>query len=266
MTTRTHFKTLTKLFMAFAMFTLLTGARGCHSTAGSSSYTSYPAPPVGGGTVVSGPGTVVTPAPVLYTGDIGLTVFSAMTPDTETFNVTVRESGAFGPVILEGGGFVFDPTGAGALDILELPYGFYDIEVVGLDFFGNAVSYAATGVTIDEPFINVTMELEPVSFTGDVVLELYAPDGGIYEEPIDTVDYFLWEVDSITGELIFVEEMVEQAFFSWDPPVIGALESGSYYIEVYAYDAFGYNIYEFGGDFEHDAELTYLPIDLWYVQ
>ncbi len=273
MMTRKNLILIPKLLCAVAMFTLLTGARGCQTTAGSSSYTSYPAPPPTSGHVVGGPVDsgvpLPAPAPILYTGDLALTayapVMSSLSAETETFNAIVREGGAFGPVILEGGGFVFDAYGVGAVDLLELPYGFYDIELVGLDFFGNAASYAATSISIDEPLASLAMELESTSYAGDVVLELYAPDGGIYENPIDTVDYFLWEVDELTGELIFVEEMAELQYFDWDPPVIGALELGSYYIEVYAYDAYGYNIYEFGGDFDHDADLTYLPVDLWYT-
>ncbi len=268
-----------RLIAVFAMFTLLTGARGCQANGANSSYTGYTSPPPsGGGSVVTGPAGPAVPvdpgpapvAPVVFTGDLALTVyaplFSSLSPDTETFNVTIREGGAFGAVIVEGTGFVFDASGVGALDITELPLGFYDVEVLGIDFFGNAVSYAATSVSIEEPLTYLSLELEPVVQQGDVVLEMYEPDNGAFAGPIDSIDYVLWELDPVTGEYTLVEEMLEIAYTPWEPPVIGALELGNYYIEVYAYDAFGYWIYQFGGDFVHDADLTYAQIDLWYAQ
>ena len=272
MWTRNNYSNAARLVVGLALFTMLTGARGCSVQSSGSGYTTYGSSPAG--TVVSGP-VHSAPAPipvsssVIYQGDVALTVYSplvsSVTPETVSFNVTVRSGGAFGPVIVEGSGFVFDGFGVGAVDIVDLEFGFYDVEVVGLDAFGSVVSYAASGLTVEEGLTSLVMELEATSFAGDVVLELYAPDGGQFENPIDTVDYVLWEVDAVTGELIFVEEMTELLYLSWDPVTIASLQLAEYYIEVFAYDALGWEIYQFGGYFTHDADVTYMPVDLWYT-
>lgn len=264
-----HTLLLSKLATLFAMFAMLTGARGCYtaSPSGNYSYTGYSSPPPGGGVIIEEE--IIVTDPAYYYGDISVTVYapqlSGTTPDTQTFAVTVREGGPFGQVVVAGTDFVFDAYGVGAVDITDLPYAYYDIEIVGVDMFGNSASYAAASLTLDEPLVTIALELEAVTYQGDVVLDLYEPDGGLYAEPIDTIDYFLWEVDPLTDELIFVEQMTELPV-AFENPTIPALELGNYYIEVYAYDAFGYPIYEFGADFAHDSELTFLPVDFWYAQ
>jgi hypothetical protein len=254
-------RNLTKLSIAFVFFTFLSGFRGCY-VSGQATGPVY-APP--GGTVVV---ETVTTVPVL-TGDIELTVFapaaSAVTPDTVTFNVTVREGGAFGPVVLKGYDYVFDSFGVGVIDIGDLGYGFYDIEVIGMDILGNSVSHAAQGITVDEPLSILTLDLDPVLLSGDVALDLVEPDSGLFSGPIDSIDYVLWEIDPTTGELVFVEQFIDLAYNPWNEPVIGNLNLGTYHLEVVAYDVFGVGIYEFAGSFNHDNHTTFLPVNLWYL-
>lgn len=271
MNPRTTLALATKLIVGLALFSVITGFRGCTVSGGSGTYSTYTAPPPDGSVIVSGPGTPApgpVSTPVVYVGDLALTIYapaySPVTPDTASFNVTIREGGAFGPVVLQGNSYALDIHGAGALDLLDLPYGYYDVEVVGLDFLGNAVSHAATGVSIDEPLTSLVLDLEAVDLAGDVVLEVYEPDGGIYSGPIDTIDYLLWELDPVTGQLIFVEQMNMLPFNPWQPPTIASLGLGDYYIEVFAYDSYGYEIYQFGAEFAHSGAVTYLPVQFWY--
>lgn len=262
----TNFLTASKLFFALSLFTIFTGARGCTVEGGS--YETYRAPP----TYVEEEVVVVTTSgtvsPALYLGDIALTVYA---PDgayslSESFMITVREGGAFGPVVLSGDGFVFDGHGVAAVDLLDMAYGYYDVEIVGFDVYGDTVSYAAVGMSVQESLTSVFMDLESTLISGDVVMEIYEPDGGSYAAPIDTIDYAVWEIDPATGDLIFVEEMFGLVWEPWNPPVIGSLELADYYIETFAYDAYGYPLYEFGGEFSHVSNPTYVPMHLWYTQ
>lgn len=254
-------RNLTKLSIALVFFTFLSGFRGCH-VSGHTTETVYT--PAGGTVVVE----TITTVPLL-TGDIELTVFapvlSAVSPDTMTFNVTVREGGAFGPVVLKGYDYVFDSLGVGVIDIGDLAYGFYDIEVVGFDVLGNSVSHAAQGITVNESLSVLTLDLSPVVLSGDVALNLVEPDSGLFSGPIDSIDYVLWEIDPTTGELTFVEQFIELAYNPWNEPVIGNLNLGTYHLEVVAYDVFGVGIYEFAGSFTHENQTTFLPINLWYL-
>ena len=260
--------------LLLTLFTLLTGARGCSFGPTSYSYDTYPTPPPApvGTTVVTVSGDVgpVVTAPAVYYGDAALTVYapalSGVTPDTLDYRVVVRAGGAFGPVVLETTLMPFDHTGVGMLDLLDLEYGFYDVEVTGFDFLGGLVSHAATSLTVNEPVEALTVTLDPIVFTGDVMLELYAPYGGQYDLPIDTIDYVLWEQDPVTGEYTLVEEMVELPHFAFDPTLIENLELGTYFIDVYAYDAFGYLLFEGGTSFLHNDALTSVPVDLMYPQ
>lgn len=261
-----HFLTASKLFLALSLFTLLTGARGC--TVEGSSYGTHHAPPTYVEEEVVVVTTTTSNGPALYLGDVALTVYApnGAYSESESFMLTVREGGAFGPVVLSGDGFVFDGHGVAAVDLLDLAYGYYDVEIVGFDTYGDTVSYAAVGMSVQEPLTSVFMDLESTLISGDVVLDMYEPDGGIYSEPIDTVDYAVWEIDPATGDLIFVEEMFGLFWAPHSPPVIGSLELGDYYIEAFAYDAYGYPIYEFGGEFSHVSNPTYVPMHLWYAQ
>jgi hypothetical protein len=223
---------------------------------------------VGTTVVVSSEVGPVTPAPVVYFGDTALTVYapelSSITPDTTDFRVIIRAGGAFGPVVLETTLMPFDFAGVGMLDIFDLEYGFYDVEVTGFDFLGNLVSHAASSLNVNEPLESLVLSLDPIVFTGDVMLDLYAPYGGAYDNPIDTIDYVLWEQDPVTGEFTLVEEMIELPFYSFDPTIIANLELGTYFIDVYAYDAFGYLMFEGSTSFIHNNALTSVPVDLLY--
>jgi hypothetical protein len=254
---------ISRLIIGFAFFTILCGFRGCYV----SSAIEEPA------VVVTEPAVVVThtttvvepaPAPVIYMGDIELSVYapasSAFTPNSERFNVTLREGGAFGATVLTGDDFLFDAFGQAAIDITALPYGYYDLEVVGFDLFGNSVSYAAKGIMVDEAMTFVTIDLEAVTFSGDVVLDLVEPDNGLFAGPIDTIDYTLWEIDPVTNELTFVEQFHALEVDAWSAPSIASLALGEYYIEVFAYDVFGDNTYEFAASFSHETNTTYLPV------
>ncbi len=223
-------------------------------------------PPV----VITGPTAPVPSVPIIYTGDLALTVYapalSSLTPGSVGFNVTIREGGAYGPIALKGQGYEFDVFGTGVLDVVELPYGLYDVEVVGLDFYGDAVSYAAVTVTVEEPYVGLQLDLEPVTFSGDILLDLYEPDGGLYAGPIDTVDYVLWELDPTTGTYTLVEEIFELPAGPLDSPMIASLQLGEYYLELDAYDVYGYRIYEWAGEFSHASESTFLSVPLWYAE
>ncbi len=263
-------------------FTLLTGARSCSGgSAYSAGYETYPvepgpAIPVGGG--------VVNPGPALLIGDIALTAYA--TPETMTFNVIVREESAYGPVVLEGLDFVFDAAGAGAVDIVDLPYGLYDIELVGLDAWGAAVSYAATSLVMEEPVTVVSMDLEstlaspapipvepapvvpvePVTGIGDVALDIWEPGSGTTAGYTDTLDYYLWVWDEWIGDWAFVESVGYIPFDPAEPPVIPSLTYGSYYLEIDGFDVTGSLIYFFSGTFDHLSPWTSLPVDFGYAQ
>ena len=260
-----------KLALILALFTMLTGARGCSFGTSSYSYDTYPTPPpaTGGNVYVGGGDVVPVPsAPAVYYGDTALTIYapplSGLTPDTVDYRVIVRAGGAFGPVALETTMMSFDINGIAMLDLLGLEYGFYDVEITGFDFLGNLVSHAATSLNINEPLEVLTMTLDPVVFAGDVMLDLYAPYGGQFDMPMDTIDYVLWEMDPVTGEYTLVEEMVELPFYSFDPTVIANLELGTYLIDVYAYDAVGYLLFQGSTSFVHNDALTMVPVDLMY--
>lgn len=236
-------------------------------------YTTVDPAPTPSGPVVShnpgAPAPAPAPSPVFYVGDIALTVYapavSPMTPNTVGFDVTVRKGSAFGPIVLQGYGYHFDAYGVGVLDLAELPYGLYDIEIVGKNAFGDSVSFAATSIALEAPFVSAPLSLEPVTLAGDVVLELYEPDGGMYG-PIDTIDYILWELDPTTGQYTMVEQIAELPAGPLDTPVIAALQLGTYYIEVDAYDVYGYRIYSWAGDFDHTSQSTFLPVAMWYAE
>jgi hypothetical protein len=256
-------RNLSTLIVGFVFFTLLSGFRGCHVSG------EVAGPVHGHGHAPAGPVYVdTTPTQVVYAGDVALTVYappmSLLTPDTYSFNITVRESGAFGAIVLQGFDYRFDPYGVGVIDIGALPYGFYDIEVVGLDMFGSSVSYAAQGLVVDESLVILTLDLDAVTFSGDVMLDIVEPDSGLYGGPINEIDYILWEIDPSTNELILVEQWFGIYFDPWNPLVIGSLGLGDYYIEVLARDMFGNAIYEFSGTFAHVGEATFLPVPLWY--
>ena len=257
-------KNLGIAFLSLAAFTLLTGARGCTIETGAYEYTTYPNAPYDGG------GTVYVQPPVAgWYGDLSLQVHapasSFATPLTESYNVTIREGGAFGAVVVSRSGMPINGVGVGRLDLVDLPYGYYDVEVLGLDYFGNVVTHAATGVTVDHSVVYLTLDLDPVSFVGDVMMEIYEPDGGAFAGPIASLDYAIWERDPASGQYILVEQLFEQSFNPWSSPVIGALEFGQYYIEVFAYDSYGYNIYDFNAEFTHDGALTVLPVTFQYT-
>ena len=259
MNTRNAFK----LIIGLTLFTLLSGFHGCTYRSGTTASVTSSSPT--GSVVVT---TVVDePAPVL-TGDLALTIFapklSGTTAASRRFNLTLREGGAFGPIVIEAKDFEFDAFGVGTVDISDLSYGFYDLEVIGLDMFGTSTSYAATGVSIDEPFSVVSLSLEPALITGDVVMELMEPDAGMFAGPIDSIDYTLWEVDEITGQLTIVETMVNLQFDPWNPPVIPALGLGTYHLELLAFDMLGDPIYGYSNDFTHNAATTFLPVTLFY--
>ena len=264
-----------------AAFTLLTGARSCSGGYGSSYayeetgyYTDdgyYYEEPVGT-TVVVGGGTYIEPVPVGVdvVGDLALTIYApyddGVSPFTQTFGITVRQDSAYGPIILEGRDYTFDASGAGALDLTELGYGLYDVEVVGFDAYGASVSYAATTVTVDESLQYLTLELEntAVIVTGDVALDLQVPDSGVYNGPVDSFDYYLWQWDPISGQYVFVESVGYVPFDSYDMPILPALDLGWYYLEIDAFDYAGVKNYIYSGEFEHTANLTSLTVWLDY--
>lgn len=263
-------------------FTLLTGARSC--SGGAAYPTGYETYPVEPGPAIPVGGGVVTPGPALLIGDIALTAYA--TPETMTFNVIVREESAYGPVVLEGTDFVFDAAGAGAVDIVDLPYGLYDVELVGLDAWGAAVSYAATSLVIEEPVTVVSMVLEstlaspapvpvdpgpvvvvePTVEIGDVALDIWEPDGGAIAGYTDTIDYYLWVWDEWAADWVFVESIGYIPFDPAEPPIIPSLTFGSYYLEVDGFDVMGARIYAFSGSFDHYASWTSLPVDFDYAQ
>ena len=299
-------KTTLNLAVGFAFFTFMSGYGSCQGGAGysqpgggvavgggyESDYSSGGASSGGtssggyysGGTSSGG----YAPAPldpVYDIGDIALTVYAPWDGLTTSFDVTIRDGGAYGDIVLQGADFQFDGSGGAAVDITDLPFGYYDLEVVGLDAYGASVSYAATDVTVQEPLTTVTLTLESSTsgytdtgydsgtttqpgystYVGDVVLDILEPDGGMYGNPTSDIEYTLWDLDPVTGQYVFVEQL-SVAFDPWNPPVIGSLELGEYYIEVRAFDGWGTEQYEFAGSFSHDAETTTVPIDLWYVQ
>jgi hypothetical protein len=204
----------------------------------------------------------------VFMGDLALTIYapelSGSTASTTRFNLTIREGGAFGPIAIEAKNFEFDAFGVGTVDIFDLAYGFYDVEVVGLDLFGSSISYAATGVSIEEPFSALTLLMESAIIAGDVVLNLMEPDAGMFAGPMDTIDYTLWEIDSVTGQLIIVESMTELPFDPWNALVIAGLELGQYHLELAVFDMLGYPIYGYSSDFSHNAVTTFLSVPLWY--
>ena len=259
-----------KLTLILTFFTLLTGARGCSFGTASYSYDTYPTPPppTSGDVYVGGDIVPVPAAPAIYYGDTALTLYapalSSITPDTTDFRVIVRAGSAFGPVVLESTLMPVDLNGVGMVDLLGLEYGFYDVEITGFDFLGNLVSHAATSLTVNEPLEVLTVTLDPVVFSGDVMLDLFAPYDGQFDPPMDSIDYVLWELDPVTGEYTLVEEMVELPFFSFDPTVIANLTLGTYLIDVYAYDAFGYLLFQGSTSFTHNNALTMVPVDLMY--
>jgi hypothetical protein len=207
------------------------------------------------------------PVPAVLYGTVAMTVYapepSEFANDTETFLITLRSGGIVGPVVLESQEFSFGGDGVEGIDLLDVAYGYYDVSIVGLDGAGNAVSFAAAGVTVDEPVVTAILALEPTSLTGDVVLNLQEPDGGLLSGPITTLDYSLWERDSTTGELLHVQEMLSVAVDLFDMPIIEDLLLGDYTIQITAYDAFGQAVYEFVGDFTHESKTTFLPVVLW---
>jgi hypothetical protein len=249
-----------RVIFTLAAFTLLTGARGCSFDAGSYEYTGYPTTPHdGGGTVYVGP-----PQSSTWFGDVSLSVFAPHGP-SDSVTVTVREGSAFGAVVVAYSDVPLSHNGSAVLDMFDVAYGYYDVEVLGLDVYGNVVSHSATGLTVERSMTYLSLELEPTTIAGDVMMEVYEPDGGVYAGPIDTLDYSLWEYDSYTGEYIIVEQMSNIPFNPWDAPVIGNLEMGDYYVEVFAYDAFGYLIYDFNAEFGHSAAVTVLPVAFQYA-
>ena len=260
-----------KLALIVSLFTMLTGARGCSFATTTSTYDTYPVPPPptsGNVYVGGGNSTPVSTVPAVYYGNAALTVYapvqSLVTPDTVDYRVIVRADSAFGPVVLETAFMPLDAMGVGMLDLLDLEYGFYDVEVTGFDVFGNLVSHSARSLNVNEPLEVITVSLDPVVFSGDVMLDLYTPYGGQFDPPMDTIDYVLWELDPVTGEYTLVEEMIELPFFSFDPTVIANLQLGTYLVDVYAYDAFGYLLYQGSTSFTHNDSLTMVPIDLMY--
>lgn len=250
---------ITSLLLSAASFVALTGARGC--SAGVSAGTGYsavdyyePAP-----VVVVSPGPVT---PVLLVGDVALTV---MTPGlevpgtTQSFRVVVRADSAYGPVVLDGADFVFDANGVAPVDLTDLPYGLYDIEITGFDAWGGVSSYGAATVILDEgtAYVSVTLESSLAVVTqGDVALDLVAPDGGAYAPPIDTIDYYLWAYDPSTDAFTFIESVGYIPFDPYAAVVVPGLGFGSYYIEVDAFDVEGFRIYTYAGNFYHAGELT----------
>jgi len=178
--------------------------------------------------------------------------------------VTVREGGAYGPVLVQPSEFVMETNGTVAIDVVDVPYGYYDIEVVGLDLFGNDVSYAATGITLDEPIVSVSLDLDPVTFAGTVHLDIIEPTEDAFTGPAYSFDYILWEKDTVTGDLTFVEEITEIVLDGWTMPTIENLELGDYTIETFGFDIYGNLIYESVSDFTHQMEETVVPIFFWY--
>lgn len=276
----TRFKKLAQALAGVAFFTMMTGYGSCQGGAGysnpggsvevgyESGYPTGGSPSGGYAPAPSNGGYAPAPAPldpVYDVGDIALTVYAPWDGLTSSFDVTLRDGGTYGDIVLQGADFVFDGSGVAAVDITDLPFGYYDLEVVGLDVYGNSVSYAATGVTLQESLTTVTLTLESSTVAGDVVLDILEPDGGMYGNPTTELDYILWEVDSVTGQYVFVEQLTV-AFDPWSPPIIGNLELGEFYIEVRAFDAGGTEQYEFAGSFSHNGETTTVPIDLWYLQ
>ena len=189
---------------------------------------------------------------------------SSLTADTESVIVTVRDGGAYGPVLIEPTEFQMEANGTVAIDVVDMPYGYYDIEMVGLDLFGNNVSYAAAGISLTEPIASLSLELEAVTFSGSVYLDIVEPaDDGI-TGPAVSLDYILWEKDTVTGELTFVEEMTQVPLDGWNLPVIENLELGEYTIEVYGFNVFDELIYDAVAEFSHEYEETVVPIFFWY--
>jgi len=216
------------------------------------------------------PGEIVTPPvdPSVWFGAISITAYAppvtSLTPNTQSVMVTVREGGAYGPVLVQPTEFDLEANGTLAVDVLDVPYGYYDIEIVGLDLFGNNVSYAATGITLDEPIVSVSLDLDPITFVGAVRLDIVEPADDGFTGPAYSLDYILWERDVVTGELTFVEEITEIELDGWTMPVIEHLELGEYTIEAFGFDAYGNLIYEYVVDFSHDTEETMVPIFFWY--
>ena len=216
------------------------------------------------------PGVIVTPpvAPSEWFGVIAITAYapatSSLTPDTQRVMLTVREGGAYGPVLIQPTEFELEANGTVAIDVVDVSYGYYDIEVVGLDLFGNNVSYAATGITLDEPIVSVSLDMAPVTFAGTVLLDIVEPADDGFTGPAYSFDYILWEKDPMTGTLTFVEEITEIELDGWTMPMIENLELGDYTIEAFGFDAFGNLIYEYAADFSHEAEETVVPIFFWY--
>ena len=234
---------IVSLLLSMFAFVSLTGARSCSGGVGASS--GY----AGGGVYVDGPGTAVVvdspplvivdaPPVALVVGDVALTVLTPsgeLPGTTQSFSLVVREDSAYGPVVLEGHDFVFDANGVGPVDITALPYGLYDLELTGYDAWGGISGVGAATVMLDESAAYVTIELEATAYApaqGDVVLDLVAPDGGAFGPPIDTIDYYLWAYDPLTGAFTFVESVGYIPFDAFNPAVIPALGYGSYYVEV----------------------------------
>ena len=211
---------------------------------------------------------VTTPATSPLLGTIAITAFSPMDSafltETDRALVTVRSGSAFGPVVIEPTSFFFDEDGLLSLDIVDLPYGYYDIEMVGLDIMGNNVSYAASGLTLNEPIESLSLSLEQIHFSGDVFLDISEPTWDAAVNPVNTIDYTLWDQDPLTGELTFVEYGSGLFYDGLSMPMIADLEFGQYHLDVQGFDVFGTQTVSFAGDFEHSGQDTLVLIDFWY--
>jgi len=226
-----------------------------------------------GGTMVvvdDAPPVIVTPpidaTPLL--GTIAITAFTpidnAFTTATDRALVTVRRGSAFGPVVIEPVSFYFDEDGLMSLDIVDLEYGYYDIEMVGLDIMGNNVSYAASGLTLNEPIESLSLTLEQIQFSGDVYLDISEPTWDFDTYPVSAIDYTLWDRDPLTDELTFVESGFNLAYDGLTMPMIADLEFGQYHLDVQGFDPFGNQTVAFTGDFAHSGQDTLVSVDFWY--
>ncbi len=275
-----------------AFFLLSTGFTSCGASVGPGGIgvggvTTLPTYSSGGvvasGHVSAGPAPIYAPAPAapvggFYSGNIALTVYTS-DYETMTFDVTLREGGSAGPVVLAGQGYRID-SGVTTLDLVDLPYAYYDLELVGVDAWGNAVSYAATGLTLDEPAAVVTLTLantaiaSPVapapvapapvaSYAADLYVTMLLPDGGYYAPAYD-FDYTLYQVDA-AGQYITVESRQYVPFDASGLLYLPALDLGTYYLMIDAYDAAGARAYTFEGFIDHVSVPTDVAVTLSYA-
>ena len=221
--------------------------------------------------VVDGPAPVVVTSPPASTQLLGTIAVTAYAPvalgsstDTVSTLVTVRSGSAFGPLVLQPETFTFDADGLLSLDIVDLPYGYYDIELVGLDSMGSNVSYAAGGLTLNEPIESLSVTLEQNQFSSDVYLDINEPTWDPLINPVHTLDYILWDRDSITGELTFVEQATGVFYDGISMPMIADLSFGQYRLDIQGYDIFGLQTVAYVGDFEHADVDTLVSINFWY--